>query len=248
MNSNPFGDSLQTEGLEETKDTLGGFSVLDSDVYGAEIVLAYAGEAASKAKSMTFHFKLDNGQEYRETIYVTSGQAKGCKNYYERDGKKIPLPGYVVANDIALLASGHSLGDQDFEEKVVKLYDFDAKGEVPTKVSVATSLLGKRVKLGILKQIEDKNVKDANGNYVPSGETRETNAIDKVFHDDTNRTVSEIIAKQDEATFQEKWVNRNQGQVRDRSKGASGGKSGAPGSSGGAGGGSAPKATKSLFG
>lgn len=245
MNSNnPFGDTLQTEGLEESRDSLGGFAVLDTDVYGGEIVLAYAGESSGGAKSMTYHVKLENGQEYRETVYVTSGKAKGQKNFYEKNGKKYPMPGYVTANDIALLATGHALTDQEFEEKVVNLYNFEEKKELPTKVMVATSLLGKPIKLGIQKQIEDKNVKDANGNYVPSGETRETNVIDKVFHYDSGRTVSEITGKQEEAKFQASWLNRWQGQTKDKSTGASGdGKAGAPAAASGA---KAP--TKSLFG
>lgn len=251
MNSNnPFGTLLDTPDLESQGDRLGGGGAVDSDVYGSTINAAFAGESKGGAKSMTFHFKLDNGREYKETVYVTSGKEKGQKNYYERDGKKYPMPGFVTANDIALLATGKDLGSQTFEQKVVKLYDFDAKAEVPQNVMMATSLLGKRVNLGILKEIVDKNVDSGGGVYVPSGETREQNTIDKVFHDPSNQTVSELTKTRDTnavGEFITGWTEKNKGQVRNKAKGAAGtaGTPGRPAPTGGA----APKAAgPGLFG
>lgn len=226
MNPNPFGSSIDTS-LEQGGDRLGGFTVFDSDAYNAKIALAYAGESSGGAKSMTFHFQLEDGREYRETVYVTSGREKGQKNYYEKDGKKNPLPGYTLANDIALCATGKDLLNQTFEERVVKLYNKDAGAEVPTKVQVATSLLGQPVTLAIMKEVVDKNVDNGAGQYVPSGETREQNVIDKAFHTESRRTVSEATGGQP-AGFLDKWVEKNKGQVRNKAKGA-GGNAGAPG-------------------
>lgn len=230
-NNNPFG-SMSTQGLEEAKDVLGGnFGAIESNVYNALIKAAFAGKSASSdAMNMTFIFEIEvDGQkrEYRETVYVTNKQRE---NFYTKNDKKHPLPGFTVANDIALLATGHELNAQEFEEKVISLYDYDAKAEVPTKVQMATSLLGKTISLAILKQIEDKNKKnESTGNYEPTGETRETNAIDKVFHTDSGRTVSEVVRKLDKGEFKDQWLNKNQGQVRDRTKGTTAGKTGAPG-------------------
>jgi hypothetical protein len=242
--TNPFGN-LTTSGLEESKDVLGGGSYLkDSGVYDGIIKLAFAGKSDSGARSLTVHIDID-GKEYRETLYVTSREGK---HYYHPKGdtsKKSPLPGFTTANDLALLSTGLSLGDQTIEEKVVKLYDFDTKAEVPTKVEMLTEMIGKPIKLGIVRSVVDKNVKDASGNYVPSGETKEENTIDKVFHAETGKTVAEFTAKIETAEFLGKWDEKNTGVTRQKAKGA-GGKVGIPGVAPVAGGAKAP--TKSLFG
>lgn len=247
MNPNPFGSNIKTEGLENQGDRLGGFSVLESDVYDGRIKLAYAGESKGGAKSMTFHFELDGGREYRETVYVTSGREKGQKNYYEKDGKQYPMPGFTVANDIALCATGKGLLEQTFEEKVVKLYDRDAGGEVPTKVQAATSLIGQPITLAIMKEKHDKTT-EVNGQYVPTGEFVDKNSIDKAFHTETGLTVSEATANKP-AEFKVKWAEKNRGQVRDKSKGAPG-TAGAPGQAARPAptAGAAPAQTKNLFG
>lgn len=249
--NNPFGTSLNTEGLETQGDRLGGGGILDSAAYSGVITMAFADESKGGAKSMTFHVKFDNGRDYRETVYVTSGKEKGQKNFYEKDGKKYPMPGFTTANDIALLATGKGLAEQTFEQKVVKIYDFDAKAELPQNKMVATSLIGQPICLGIMKEVVDKNVDSGGGNYVPSGETRETNVIDKVFHATSKQTVSELTQSRDvnaKGDFHDKWVEKNAGQVRNKAKGASG-TAGAPGASRPAPtGGAAPKSGGSLFG
>jgi hypothetical protein len=243
--NNPFG-GLNTDDLEQSGDFLGGGGAIDSGIYTGTIKLAYAGVAKSGARSLTVHVDV-NGREYRETLYVTSGTEKGCKNYYEKNGKKSPLPGFTTANDMALLSTGQPLSEQELEEKVVKLYDYDAKAEVPTKVQAVTSMMGKQITLGILKQVVDKNKKnDTTGAYEPTGETREENVIDKVFHTESGRTVTEVMAK-GESDFLGKWKERNAGTVRDRSSGAVG-KVGVPGQRAANDGGSAKAQTKSLFG
>lgn len=238
--NNPFG-GLDTTGLEAPRDTLGGGGALESGVYDGVIKLAYAGVSRNGARSLTIHLDI-NGREYRETLYVTNREGK---NYYERNKKKNPLPGFTVANDLALLTTGLPLSEQDIEERVVKLYDFDAKAEVPTKVLAVISLHGKPVKVGIIKEIVDKNVKNGAGEYVPSGETREQNTIDKVFHAETGKTVAEYTNKVEKAEFIHKWEERNKGQTRDRST-AGGAKTGVPGLKSPAD--TGKPQTKSLFG
>lgn len=242
--SNPFGN-LSADDLEPARDVLGGGGVVETDVYDGKIALAYAGKSDQGANFLAVKILFNNGHNYSETMYVTN---RNGENFYTKDGKKNPLPGFTTANDLALLSTGMSLADQDFEEKVVPIYDFDAKAEVNKKVMVATSMIGKPITVAIFKQIEDKNKKnDATGAYEPTGEFRDTNVIDKVFHNDTGKTVSEFVGKKD-AEFQAKWREKNKGKVRDKSKGLAGktgapGKSGAPSSAGGGG-----TKSKSLFG
>ena len=242
--SNMFED-LSTEGLEESTDVLGGGGPLESGAYDSVIKMAYVTEAASEARAINLVLDV-GGRDYWETIYVTSGKAKGKKNYYERDGKKYPLPGFTTVNDLCLLATGKDLAKQDIEEKVVNVYDFDARKEVPTKVPVITSIIGEKVKVGIVKIRENKSKKnESTGAYEPTSEERLINEISKVFHHETNKTVSEYINKTEEATFFGKWMEKHNGVLTDKYKEVSGGgSSGKPGSSKP----SSGKATTSLFG
>jgi len=246
-----FGN-LNNEGLEEAEDRLGGGSLtVDTDGYDATIKVAYAGKSAGGAQNVTFIFDL-GGREYRETIYVTN--KKGENFFLNKDDKtkKVPLPGFTTVNDICLVATGDPLWEQVTEDKMVKVYDFDENKELPKSVPVLTNLLGKPVTLAIVKQIVDKSKKDDSGNYVPTGETREENFIDKVFATETKLTVVEAT-KGVEATFYAAWVEKNKGQIRDKSsKDAGSGQSGRPGRSAGgppqANGGTAAGKPKSLFG
>lgn len=240
--------NIQTEGLEEATDRVGGFTTLDSGIYDATVTLAYVGKSqSSDAQSVTVHYSV-NGQEIRETYWITN---KNGENFYadKKDKtKRHPLPGFTSVDDLCLLTTGFPLVEQNVEDKIVKLYNFEERKELPQNVPVLVDILGKPVTLGVLKQVVDKQAKDASGNYANTGETREENIVDKFFHSEQRKTVTEIKTQQDEAVFLDVWSKKNTGQTRNRAKGVEG-NSGAPGRpalpTGGAG--SAPKTSKSLF-
>lgn len=233
-----FGN-LTTEAHEEVADRLGGFALFPTDIYEAKIKMAYAG--ASQKGARFVHLIADiNGKEYSETIYVTN---KAGENFYhpkDKDGKieldgkgnpkKATMPGYVTVDDICLLTTGKPLNEQDSEEKIVKIYDYDAKKEVPTSVPVLVELVGTDIRLAIQQSKEDKNKQnESTGVYEPTGETRDTNNIEKAFHFDTKMTVVEIRQEAKEATFHDAWGTKNRGVVRDKTTGAkAGGANGRP--------------------
>lgn len=228
--------NMNTEGMEQAKDSLGGFSLLDSGVYEAKIKAVYI--TTSGRGSMAANIIADlNGREYRETIYITNSKGE---NFFvnKQSGNKVPLPGFTTINDLCIAAVKKPLAQMETEDKVFKLYDREAKTELPKSVPTITELTDTKVLLGIIKQIVDKNVADGNGNYVPSGDTREENIIDKVFDAETKRTVNEMSAGKEEPAFLAKWMEKNQGQTRNKAKGKKEGTAGAP----------QKPATKSLFG
>lgn len=238
--------SIQTE-----TDVLGGGGALESGLYKATVTLAYLQKSKGGALGLVTHFKTDQGREFRETLWITSGDAKGNKNYYEKDGEKKYLPGFIIADALCLLTVGSSIAAMDTEQKVVNVYSYDAKAEVPTKVDMLVGLLGQEIIVGLLKQTVDKNVKNDQGAYVPSGETRDENTIDKLFRARDNMTTAEIRAQVQEASFYKAWEEKNAGKTRDRStKGATGAaRPGAPTMGGAAAGApAAARPTNSLFG
>ena len=245
--SNLFGN-LNNDGLEKSEDRLGGgFKPRETNIFPMEIVLFYAGQSKDGAKSITIHAK-DGDGVYRETIYITN--KKGENFFLNKDDKtkKVPLPGFTTVDDICLAATGFPLAEQVFEEKVFNIYDFDAKKEQPTKVMVATEVMGKTVSLGIQKVLEDKTKKnDQTGDYEPTGESKETNSIAKVFHTESKVTMAEAREGK-EAAFYHSWLERNKGQTYDKRKDKSGNGKPASKAPPQAGGGAAQGATKSLFG
>ena len=228
------------------KDSVGGGSLLDSNVYNFTVKLAYLQKAASDALSLVVHLTTEDNKEVRQQFWMTSGKEKGCKNYYvDKKGDKQYLPGFNMANSLCLLTVGKEISAMETETKVVNVYNKEARAEVPTNVPMLIELLGKQVLVGLIKQTVDKNVKDAAGNYVPSGETRDENEIDKFFRERDGKTTAEILAQSENAVFINTWKDKWVGKVKDKTN-KQAGTAGAP-KAGAAPAGGTAKPTNSLF-
>lgn len=243
-----FGN-LSTEGLEESQDRLGGFRVRESDAYLGTIKMLYAGKAAkSNAQSFTLVMDMDDGTEYKETFWATDKEGKNWYPSKKDPKKKEPLPGFTAVDDICLVTTNKPLAQQNVEDKMVNVYDPDQKKEVPKSVPMLVEVLGKQVRLGILKEVKNKQKQNDAGVYVDTPETREENVTDKVFHHPSNLTVVEARNQIQAPAFYGSWIEKNKGQTRDRTNkqlAGQGGTAGRPGMP--------PKAgdtqaqTKSLF-
>ena len=239
--------TLTTEGLEESTDRVGGYGPRDSGIYTGTIKAMYAGESPGGAKSVTVLVDLEDGREYRETIYITDRTGKNWFANKQDPSKKVPLPGFTTIDDICLVTTGEPLASQSVEDKILNIYDVEQKKEMHKSVPVLTGTIGKQVTLGIVRQMENKSEKDGSGNYVPVADTREINFIDKVFHTQTKMTVVEARNGAETAVFHDTWAERNKGQTRDKRtiKDGEAGKSGRPGATPSA---SSAAPRKSLFG
>ena len=240
-----FGN-ISTDGLEAATDSLGGsFDAIPTGVYTGTIELAYAGKSAGGASNVTVHFKTD-GKEVRETIYFTN---KKGENFYadkQDASKKHPLPGFSTINDLCLLTTGEALAEQETEEKIVKLYDFTERKELPKPVQCITALHGQEISLAILREVVDKEKKDDSGKYQPTGETRTQNTIDKVFNSETGRTVNEYLQEVATPEFRDAWAAKNT-KDRIKTKGVASG-AGQTGTGRPGGGGGEASAKKKIFG
>lgn len=231
--------------ISNETDSVGSSGPLDSGLYTAKVAMAYINTAASGALGLVVHLKTEAGREVRQTLWMTSGTAKGCKNYYEKDGEKHYLPGFLHANSLSLLTVGKEISDLETETKVVKLYSSEAKAEVPTKVEMLMDLIDQDIIVGVIRQTVDKTKKDDNGVYQPTGETRDENDIDKLFRAKDSMTTAEIRAQAEEASFIHTWETKWAGKVKNKAKGvaAGSGTAGAPKAAAGT-----KKPTTSLFG
>lgn len=221
-------DNLKSDdSIQQEKDTLGGGGVLDSGLYDLDVDHAYVSKSSGGAMALNLKMSNKQGQRLSAQLWMTSGDSKGNKNYYEgKDGTKSYLPGFALANALCLLTVGKEISQLSPEEKVIPIYDFDAKKELPTKVNAVVDLFGKTITVGVLKELVDKNkdtgTVDSNGKkiYAATGETREQNEIDKFFRAKDGLTVAEIRGGQATADFKTAWSEKNTGVVRNKAKGA----------------------------
>jgi hypothetical protein len=230
MPANILANLASVDNVEDEKDIIGGGGVVDSGLYETTVELAYLEKAKSGALGLNLRLKTSNGRSIRQTLWMTSGNDKGNKNYYEKDGERRYLPGFNLAQSLCLLTVGKEIGEvaAAAENKIVKIYSYDAKEEVPTEVPVLVDLLNQPIVAAVVKQIVDKNRKnEATGVYEPTGETREENDIEKFFRAKDRMTTAEIRAGQTEATFANTWAEKWTGQVKDRTTKLAG-KAGAP--------------------
>lgn len=246
MSNNLFGN-LTSDGMEEVQDRLGGgFQARDSDAYDFKLKMMYAGQSAEGARNVSVVLEDAKG-EYRETIFVTNKKGENWFLNKQDPTKKVPLPGFTTVDHLCKLATGLGLADQEWEEKVINLYDYDQKKEMPKSVMVCTSMLGHPITCGLIQTKKNKGVKQADGSYVDGPEERIEVNINKVFHTETKMTVVELEDKKETAEFYDKWVEKNKGVVIDKrtiKDGQAGKVAGAPQAAGANG---APVAKKSLF-
>lgn len=214
---------------EKETDRLGGFALLDTDVYKMVIETAYLHMGKEGSSNLVINAKSDAGS-IRTMQCFASGDAKGNKTYYEKDGKQYNLPGFTLVSDLLSLAAGVTLETATVEEKFIKLYSKDAGGEVTTAVKMVVDLVGKPIAIAVLRVIEDKTALGGDNKYHPTGETREINDVTKFFCPETGMTALEKDAGATEAAFIVQWTEKNKGTVVNRAKGAAatGAKAGAP--------------------
>lgn len=217
-------DNLKMDqNVEKERDVIGSnFGPQESDIYPAMCTMAYLDKSSGGAMSINLTFKFPNGAELRIREWITSGDTKGNKNYYENaEGEKKYLPGFLTFASICNHALDKEPAQLQPEKKTINIYDPDAKKELPTQKPVLVELIGSKVALGILKVRENKKAK-VDGEWVAIKDDRTFNEISKVFDVDTLATTTEKAAKET-PQFHEKWLEKFKGVLVDRYKEVEGG-------------------------
>ena len=192
--------------VENTKDVLGGGGYLvDSGVYKFEVDNLYFTEAKSGAIAINLIAKVD-GKTVTCTEYITSGNKNGKKNFYVKDGKNYPLPGFTWANDLCMVLFDKPVTEM---QKTVKTINVEIYNDVQP-VEAITKAIGKEAVGAFVKQLVNK-YKD--GKYI--AESKEENRIVKFFYPKTGKTVNEHKAKA-KAQFYLDWDKKYKGTVPDK--------------------------------
>ena len=210
------------------EDVLGGSFTVPTNVYPAIVKLAYVDKSAKGAINVVFDFAiLANGKErnHKETIYISN--AAGSFTYKDKKtGEDKPMPGFVTVDSICKAITGKSITQMTTEKKMVKIYDYTQKAEVPQEKEVLMDLVRGKLELGIQELTVDRTEKSDTGEYVPTGETRDTNEVSKVFTED-GLTLVEKEAGATEAKFKAAWIKQYADKKINKAKGkADGAKAG----------------------
>lgn len=207
---------LNKDGLEKDKDIVGGggSNRLESNVYAGTLKAVYITKTQNGGLMANILFTPEGSDtEYRESLFISNNKGQ---NYFEKADKKFPYPGFTIIDDLCTIATGKPLSEQDTEDKIFKLYDYDLKEEIPTTVPVISGLLGVEANLVIRKNEEYKQAKSDNG-YVDTDEKIFTNEILKAIYPDGS-TVSEKANKAD-PVYTEAWLEKWKDTVYDKTKG-----------------------------
>jgi len=209
----------------QDKETLGGGGnqrVWESGVYNAIIEMATIEESSGGATAVNVTIKAADADAkvfpLRDTFWATSGKAKGQNPYYvDQKGVKKPLPGYTAANRMCVAANGENLDTtvKAGGKKMVNVWSYEAKKEVPTEKWVLTDLIGKPIKIAVQKFKRNKQKKTDAG-YVDIADTFETNEVRYFANATTGLSVDEMANGETEATFMDAWHEKNAGNTIDQ--------------------------------
>lgn len=217
---------LNDSGLEKEKDTLGEFvrEYLQSGIYTLKVQNAYFTTSSGGATGLKLEAVVADAKKkefmpsdnfvYRETLWVTN---KKGDFFFERDGKKIPLPGFTHAKNICLVGAGKPICDMHTTEKIVKEYDSSVKAEIEKAVPVLVDLVGKTFKAAIMQtRANKKTLNQATGEWVETNDEVLSNSLEKVFTMD-DLTLNESVSGQ-EPDFMLKWLDKHEGKINDKYK------------------------------
>lgn len=215
---------LQTDAsIQPETDSVGGSGILDSGLYNSVIKMAYLGESAGGAISLTLILETESNGEFKTVIYLTTRKDNGQRNTFEKNGQRHYLPSFNLGSSVCMLTVNKPIGEVETEDKIVKIWDKAAGKEMPTNVPVLTALIGQPIIAGIYKKNVDKekNVapEGSRAKYVATGETRDENEVDKFFRAADGLTTTEILAGSTESAFRDTWRTKNTGVTRMKAKG-----------------------------
>ena len=221
--------------VEKERDSVGR-GALASDVYKGVVELVYLDKSAGGAISVNIQFKTQD-QVVNQTVYISN--RKGKFTYAGKNGDA-PLPGYSQMDAFFTALTGKNLAQQAKEDKVINLYDFEARKELPVKREVFIDALNLPIACGITLVKEEKTTKESNYKE-GTGEYYTKNEFNKWFDADTGLTAVEKQAGETSPKFLEAWKTKFVGETITRNAKNSGAVKGAPATA------AAAKPTTSLF-
>ena len=203
------------QSVEESQE-LSGFQPLASGVYKGTIKQAYLRMVQGQnGINIYMNWKLDiEGQERSFNNVFIAKMVAGNPTpvyYSEKDGKRTEYPAFGALRRHLDTLLGKSIFDEGVTtEKMLPVYDFQQKKDVPTQVHSIDDLVGVEAAFGIMENHE-------NGYKDPSKVVK-SNSIERVWKlvDGVPFNADEIRAGITEPTNCTSWKSSWEGKVNDR--------------------------------
>lgn len=213
---NPFG-SLPQSNAQKPVDRIPGFEFPPTDIYDFTIKVAFMQDTKSGGKQITYVMTDAQGKEVTHTVYPTSKKSGTEKpTYTDKDGNEQLLAGYIIADDIAVVATGKSLNTLATSNIVMKLMDRTVKQKVDTPVIAFPEMQDRKVSLAIQRCVENKTrLNDSTKKYEPTAETRQVQELVKVL-DENHFTVNEAANGMEQPEWSVAWLKSFKGKDRDK--------------------------------
>lgn len=231
---------------ESTTDNVGGGGFLwETNVHEVKITEFYATTAKSGAQAFHIRFENSNGKTYREDMYFISKTGSFTYEIKNKQGKATGktrhIPGFTACANIVACAfpnnfrefissneNGATINERyenffkaacgSCEPGTVPVWDWNKKEDVHIEVDdVMKNIVGKTVKIAIIKKLVNKQKVNDSGVYADVAEYREENEISNAFTMD-NFSAAEMLAGKDEPTVHDAWIEANAGKVIDKRK------------------------------
>lgn len=195
----------------DNTESVGGWTADDSGTQLVILTEAYLSESKNGALALNIQTQDKEQNERRYTIYFTNRN----KEVFYTDKKtkeKRKLPGYQTVDNLCKAICGKTFMEVNkaAKNKVIDLYDFESRKEIPTEVKTFPAMLKKPVLLGVIKIVKNKFAKGKETN-----EKVEVNEIHMVFRKEDKRTPKEVEDKVKECKQHDKWVKYWDGRVKD---------------------------------
>ena len=196
--------------------------IKESGAYTVEIKMFRFKQSDGGANGFVVDMETEAGEKLTYEEWFTT-KAGGTTYVGKKDGKTYDLPGMAKLKNISRALTGNPLAFRTTEEKIVAIYDFNAKTDVDKKVDVAKELIGKTVEILVQRTLEDKTkLNPVTGKYEGTAEFRAINEVLAWIDPVSHKTFSENAAGKEAlsyATFQE---NIAQTPVKDKRKTSAG--------------------------
>lgn len=200
--------------VDNSENVGGGWSADESGVQLVVLTEAYLTESQHGALAFNFSTKDKEANERRYQIYFTNRK----KEVFYTDKKtkeKRKLPGYQTVDNICKAVCGKTFMEvnKTAKNKVIDLFDFESRKEIPTEVKSFPAVLKKPVLLGVIKIVKNKYAKGKETN-----DKVEVNEVNMVFRKSDKLTPKEVDEKKTEPKQHDRWVKYWTDRVKDEFK------------------------------
>ena len=199
-------DNVDLGGVDfvaEDKGLYGSQWIKDTGVYEFVIKKAYFDKSASGAINFRVEFETEDGSKLNMTQYISN--KSGQMFYIDKNGNKQFMSGYNMMRSLDFAITGVNKDFPKVETKQIKLMR-EGKEVVETK-DVPTEWWNKTVIGLVVKKQENRQEKDAGGNYVDTSDWVYNTEVEHFANAVTGKTMKETIGSL-EASFVKTWSEK----------------------------------------